>query len=110
MMAAVKLAIINGGDKFIGPGIKVLLEKIDEFSSIKAASKTMGMSYTKSLRILRTMERELGFPVVISEKGGFNRGGTSLTEKGKQVLLAYKEIEHDVILYAQKLVDDKFRF
>ena len=70
----------------------------------------MGMSYTKALRIIRTMEEELGFPVVISEKGGNNRGATKLTEKGKLVLSIYKEIYSEVSEYAEKLVDEKFKF
>lgn len=109
MRAAIRLMVINS-KKFMGPGTRVLLEKIHELSSIKAASKAMEMSYTKALRILRDMETELGFSVVVSEKGGYNRGGTKLTEKGEKVMNAFKEIEQDVTLYAQKLVDDKFKF
>ena len=70
----------------------------------------MEMSYTKALRIIRTMEEEMGFPVVISEKGGNNRGETKLTEKGKKVLAAYKDIYTDVSAYAEKLVKEKFKF
>lgn len=109
MRAAIRLMIISD-NKFMGPGTRVLLEKIHEHSSIKAASAAMEMSYTKALRILRNMERELGFPVVISKKGGNDRGGTILTEKGEYMMRAFKEIEADVLSYAQKLVDDKFKF
>jgi molybdate transport system regulatory protein len=87
-----------------------LLEKIETHSSIKKATVAMGMSYTKALRIIRTVEEELGFPVVISEKGGNNRGITKLTEKGKQVLSAFQEIYTDVSAYADRLVNNKFKF
>jgi molybdate transport system regulatory protein len=87
-----------------------LLEKIETYSSIKKATGAMGMSYTKALRIIRTVEEELGFPVVISEKGGNNRGMTKLTKKGKAVLEAFKEIYADVSAYAEKLTAIKFRF
>ena len=70
----------------------------------------MGMSYTKALRIIRDAEKELGFPLVLSEKGGNNRGMTTLTEKGRQVLAAFKEIYTDVSAYAEKLVNEKFKF
>ena len=70
----------------------------------------MGMSYTKALRIIRTVEEELGFPMVISKKGGNNRGATELTKKGKLVLTAFREIYDDVSAYAEKLVDKKFKF
>ena len=87
-----------------------LFEKIEAYSSIKKATKAMGMSYTKALRIIRTVEEELGFPVVLSEKGGNDRGATKLTEKGRKVLAAYKEIYTDVSNYAAKLVRKKFKF
>jgi molybdate transport system regulatory protein len=87
-----------------------LLEKIETYSSIKKATAAMGMSYTKALRIIRNAERELGFPLVISEKGGNNRGATHLTEKGKEVLTAFKEIYTDVSAYAEKLFAQKFKF
>jgi len=68
------------------------------------------MSYTKALRIIRTAEEELGFPVVISKKGGNDRGETNLTEKGRQVLAVFKEIYTDVSKYAENLVNKKFKF
>ena len=70
----------------------------------------MGMSYTKALKIIRTIEEELGFPVVVSKKGGNEHGATELTEKGKQVLSAFSEIYSDVSTYAEKLVAKKFKF
>jgi len=87
-----------------------LLEKIEKYSSIKKATGAMGMSYTKALRIIRTVEAELGFPVVISEKGGSSRGMTKLTKEGKKVLETFKEIYTDVSAYAEKLIAKKFKF
>lgn len=95
---------------FFSVGPMELLEKIEKYSSIKKATAAMGMSYTKALRILRVIEEELGFPVVISEKGGVNRGMTKLTEKGKQVLIVFRQINTEVSAYAEKLVNEKFRF
>jgi molybdate transport system regulatory protein len=87
-----------------------LLEKIETYSSIKKATAAMGMSYTKALRIIRNAEGELGFPLVISEKGGNDRGATRLTEKGRRVLAAFKEIYTEVSAHAEKLFAEKFKF
>ena len=95
---------------FFSTGPMELLEKIEHYSSIKKATEAMGMSYTKALRIIRTMEEELGFAVVLSEKGGNKRGMTQLTEKGKQVLTAFTEIYAAVSAYAEQLVEEKFNF
>lgn len=70
----------------------------------------MHMSYTKALGLLRTMEKEFGFPLVISEKGGNDRGMTKLTEKGKRMLTAFQETSAEVSAYAEKLVDENFNF
>ena len=109
MKVITRLKICNE-KPFFSVGPMELMEKIEAYSSMKKASETMGMSYTKALRIIRDIERELGFPVVISMKGGNERGSTKLTEKGKQLLSTYKEIFNDVSSYAEKLVMEKFRF
>lgn len=107
MKASVRLMFSNN-EVFMGPGAKILLENIEKYSSIKEASRAMNMSYSKALKLLRSMEAELGFPVVISEKGGVNRGGTTLTDEGKKFLNSFKEIEEDVLSYAQNLTKEKF--
>lgn len=93
---------------FFGPGTRELLERIGETSSLRKATEDMGLSYTKALRMLRDMHNELGFDVVISEKGGQARGKTTLTEKGRHVLEMYKAIDEKVFIYAQKLMDEEF--
>jgi molybdate transport system regulatory protein len=109
MRIITRLKIINAIPFFsIGP--MELFEKIETYKSIKKATGAMGMSYTKALRIIRTAEKELGFPLVVSEKGGNNRGATQLTEKGREVLASFKEIYTDVSAYAEKLFDEKFKF
>ena len=109
MKAKIRLMIINN-EMLMGPGTRELLEKIDEFSSISEASKSMGMSYTKCLKMLKRTEEELGSPAVVSEKGGISRGSTRLTPKGRQMLSDYTQIEEKVHLYAQQLTDEKFNF
>ncbi|MCL1917757.1 MAG: LysR family transcriptional regulator [Peptococcaceae bacterium] len=95
---------------FFSVGSVELLEKIEHYTSIKKATEAMKMSYTKALKMLRSMEKEFGFPLVISEKGGNDRGMTKLTEKGKQVLTTYQEISADISAYAEKLVEERFNF
>lgn len=100
-----------GKDKiFIGKGVKEMLDAIEMCKSIKKATECTGISYPKAIRMVRTLEEELGFPIVISEKGGNQHGGTFLTEKGKEVLETYRKIEAAVDEYAEKLVEKEFRF
>ena len=78
--------------------------------SIKKATEYTVISYPKAIRMVRTLEEELGFPIVISEKGGSRHGGTHLTERGKEVLETYRRIEVAIEEYAEKLVEQEFRF
>ena len=109
-MKAVNTLRLANNITFFGPGPRLLFEKIEETSSLRGATAACGLSYTKALRMIRDMERELGFAVVIAERGGNQRGGTKLTPLGKQILQAYKEVEISLQEQAQKLVDEKFAF
>ncbi|MEG1846907.1 MAG: LysR family transcriptional regulator [Lachnospiraceae bacterium] len=95
---------------FLGKGVRELLDAIEAEHSIKQATLQTGISYPKALRMIHTLEEELGFAVVISEKGGSTHGSTCLTPQGKEVLENYRTIEHKVEQYAQQLVNETFLF
>lgn len=109
MRTVVRLRIGNNRI-FMGKGVKELLDAIDEVKSIKKATQITGISYPKAIRMIKTFEEEMGFPAVVSEKGGTNFGGTKLTPKGREALECYREIEKQVEKYANQLVEEKFRF
>lgn len=109
MYASNTLRLVNQ-EVFFGPGPRQLLQKIQQYSSLRKATIDTGISYTKALRMVKRMEQQLGFAVVESERGGNERGGTKLTPKGAQLLAAYSEIEQLVDTYAQELVKEKLGF
>lgn len=93
---------------FFGPGPTMLFEQIEATSSLRKATQLCGLSYSKALRMLREMEKELGFPVVITERGGSQRGATRLTDPAKKILQSYKKVEREVGDLAQQLVRQEF--
>ena len=95
---------------FMGKGVREILDAIDEHKSIKKACAVTGISYPKVLVMLKTFQTGLGFPAVVSVKGGSSYGGTELTEKGRAVLECFREIENEVAMFAKKRVQEKFRF
>ena len=101
---------IGKNKNFMGKGVREILEAIDTHKSIKKASEVTGISYPKVMRMLQIFNEELGFPAVISEKGGRNFGGSELSEKGRAVLECFREIESETLIYAQELVRKRFRF
>lgn len=80
---------IMGAEKFFGPGIAALLHRVEEYRSIRQATASMGMAYSKAWAIIRRAERELGFPLLITTTGGREGGGASLTEEGRTFLDQY---------------------
>ena len=80
---------IMGTEKFFGPGIAALLHRVEEYRSIRQATASMGMAYSKAWAIIRRAERELGFPLLVTTTGGREGGGASLTEEGRTFLDQY---------------------
>lgn len=109
-MKAVSTLRIANELVFYGPGPQMLLKKIDETASLRKATMEIGISYTKALKMLKKIEQELGFAIVISEKGGNAHGGTVLTEKGKTLVAIYDEIQVNLQEYAQSMVTEKLAF
>ena len=80
---------IMGEEKFFGPGIAVLLHRVEAYHSIRQATMSMGMAYSKAWAIIRRAERELGFPLLVTTTGGSAGGGASLTAEGRDFLEKY---------------------
>ena len=80
---------IVGEEKFFGPGIATLLHRVEEYRSIRRATASMGMAYSKAWTIIRRAERELGCPLLNTTTGGREGGGASLTAEGKAFLEKY---------------------
>ena len=80
---------IMGEEKFFGPGIALLLHRVEAYHSIRQATLSMGMAYSKAWAIIRRAERELGFPLLNTTTGGKEGGGASLTEEGRTFLEQY---------------------
>lgn len=57
-------------EKFWGEGPYRLLEAVIETGSLRAASSKLYMAYTKALKLIRTAEEALGFPLTVRVVGG----------------------------------------
>lgn len=102
---ALKLMLKRNNDIFFGPGVAELLEDIEKTGSVRKATETMGLSYSKAWQILRKANASLGYDLVISTKGGINGGSAYLTKEGKELLEKYKKFCID----AQSTIEDIFR-
>lgn len=84
---------ITGKESYLGIGRITLLENIAEQGSISAAAKKMKMSYKKAWKLVDEINQIYKTPLVIKEQGGKSGGGTTLTDKGKEVIATFRGLE-----------------
>ena len=80
---------IFADEKCFGPGIAVLLQKVQELHSLRTAAMSIGMAYSKAWTILKNAQQHLGFELLHSTTGGKHGGGASLSPEAKRLLAAY---------------------
>lgn len=90
---------------FFDEKIAMLLELIDETSSVRTACQRMQISYSTGWNIIRILESQLACSLVIRSQGGTNGGQSVLTEYGKQLLEQYRGFREEL----QKNVDNLYK-
>ena len=95
---------IFGEDKCFGPGVAVLLRRVRELHSLRAAAMSMNMAYS----ILKNAQLSLGFKLLDSTTGGKHGGGATLTPEGEKLLDAYDSYCTRLRAYAQELFGETF--
>ena len=101
---------IFGEEKCFGPGVAVLLRKVRELHSLRAAAMSMSMAYSKAWTVVRNAEDGLGFHLLTSTAGGKHGGGAVLTDEARQMLTAYDEYCEKLRAYGEKLFEETFAF
>ena len=99
----VRLRLMLGEEIALGPGKADLLEAICACGSISAAAKSLDMSYRRAWLLVETMNRCFDTPLVSSAKGGKGGGGAVVTDEGRRLLAAFREMEAEV----QRVVEQR---
>lgn len=85
---------IRGGTAAVGGhGRMGLLRAVAEQGSITRAAKAYGMSYKAAWDAIDAMNRAAGAPLVERVAGGRGGGATRLTERGRQLLERFAQID-----------------
>jgi len=87
--------IDDSNEKFMGLGVLWLAEKTSETGSLLSASKELGISYCKALRMIKNAEKALGCDILDRKRGGSTREGSTLTPFAKQFFDLYKKFESE---------------
>lgn len=97
---------------FFDEKIAMLLELVEETSSVRTACQRMQISYSSGWNIIRILESQLSYPLIVRSQGGPNGGQSVLTEYGKQLLELYrgfmKELQQSVDALYQKYFGEVF--
>ena len=101
---AVKLTFAST-TPFFGPGTVSLLKEIDHCGNVRDACEKCGFSYSKGWTILRSCEEKFGYTIVERQAGGQSGGAARVTDKGRDLLAAYEELEAEL----SDIADKKFR-
>ena len=102
MRARTRITFLDdNGEKFFGEGPARLLHAITETGSLRAASMSMNMAYTKALRLMKKAEETLGFALIARTTGGKDGGGSTVTAEGKEWLERY-EAYRDACIQANR--------
>ncbi|MCQ2509152.1 MAG: NTP transferase domain-containing protein [Lachnospiraceae bacterium] len=108
MKAITRIVFCNEeNEKFFGEGPCQLLHAVERTGSLNAAAQSLGMAYTKALKLLKNAESALGFPLTRRSVGGRSGGGSILTSEGKEWLARY-EAYRDACLQANKKLYEEY--
>ena len=99
---------LQNGQRFFGPGVAELLERVREHRSLRAAAASMEMAYSKAWRIIHEAEEGFGFRLLDSTIGGRHGGGASLTPEAEQLLADYRRLEAEIFAYSQARLQEIF--
>lgn len=81
------------GNVVFGSGRMRILSAVEEYGSIMAAAKSLGMSYRAVWGKIRATEQRLGQPILEKQTGGFHGGGSTLTPFGKVLIERFRQLE-----------------
>lgn len=84
------LRIMKDNKRVFGKGPCLLLETIDRLGSLSKASNELGISYSKAWSIINRAERMLDYPLLDSQIGGLDGGGSDLTPQAVSLIGKYK--------------------
>lgn len=100
---SLKVRVMYGHDIALGPGKADLLDAIQEYGSISAAARHLGMSYRRAWLLVDTMNRCFVSELVETRAGA--RHGATLSALGADMLSAYRQ----AVAMAQHRLDSASR-
>ena len=94
---------------FFDSRVAVLLTLIDETSSVRTACQRMQISYSSGWNLIRTLESQLKFPLILRSQGGIGGGTSVLSEDGRKLLQLFNGYQNELRTQADILFGKYFK-
>ncbi|MGN0982614.1 MAG: NTP transferase domain-containing protein [Candidatus Limivicinus sp.] len=109
MKPVIRIQLVDdSGQKFFGEGPCRLLRLVEENGSLRSAAASMGMAYSKALKLIKQAEAALGFPLTERSVGGRDGGGSTLTPEGRAFLRQYEAYRDACVQAGRALYERHF--
>jgi len=94
---------------FFDSRVAVLLTLIDETSSVRTACQRMQISYSSGWNLIRTLESQLKFSLILRSQGGIGGGMSILSEDGRKLLQLFNDYQNELRTQADVLFEKYFK-
>jgi molybdate transport system regulatory protein len=85
-----------------GKGKTEILELIEQEGSIAKAAEKLEMSYKKAWTHIKILQKNIADELVVPQKGGGGKGGTTLTPKALELVRNYSQLQKDIEAFANR--------
>jgi molybdenum ABC transporter molybdate-binding protein len=89
----IRVWVERAGKAILGKGRLELLEGIEQYHSISAAARQLGMSYRRAWLLVQSINESAGKPLVEAATGGAHGGGAQLTALGREAVTVFRELQ-----------------
>jgi molybdate transport system regulatory protein len=97
------------GRPIFGQGRRLILEKINELGSIRAAAEDLKMSYRAVWGKIKAAEKNLGIKLVVTSPGGGKNRGARLTPDAVEFLEKFQTLHDQGNTQADRLFKKVFK-
>ncbi len=87
--------VTSSEEEIIDDSDFMLLKRIDESGSLRAAAENQGVSYRNAWGTMKRAEEILQFKLIDKQRGGKRGGETRLTEDGEKLIQCYDELQQE---------------
>ena len=92
---------------FFSERLKTLLFLLDKTQNMRVSCEYSGIAHSRAWDMINQLEQNLGYQVVLRQRGGKDGGCTKLTEKGLYFLRAYQNFEERIYEITQEEFENR---